>query len=75
MNIFVVVNVLVVFARSVVGYETSVVVLRQDAGGVKMVVKGPRFADAKAEERDSAIVSRVPWNEREEERMTKDERK
>lgn len=42
-------NVLDVFASAVVGKLTIVVSVRHDAGGVKTVVRGPRFADAKAE--------------------------
>lgn len=42
-------NVLDVLASAVVGKLTMVVSVRHDAGGVKTVVRGPRFADAKAE--------------------------
>lgn len=42
-------NVLDVFASAVVGKLTTVVSVRHDGGGVKIVVRAPRFADAKSE--------------------------
>lgn len=52
-------NVEVVFASAVVGKLTTVVSVRHDAGGVKIVVRGPRFAAAKAELKDIAAEADI----------------
>jgi hypothetical protein len=54
-KIFVVVNSEVV-GETVVKKLTSVVSDKHDAGGVNIVVSGPRFADAKAELMEMADI-------------------